>query len=231
MKVCTSCFERGSRPVVGSSSSSRTGDVSRARERHFLLHAAREVLHRLATARRREADPLEDHRDLRVRLARPHAVEPRRVGEVLGRAHLLEEARLDRDAVDEAAHRARVLEHVVAEDLRAATVGQEQRREQPHERRLARAVLAENGDAFAALHREADAVERRAATAADQAFPPSEDLCQVTDCNCTTGHTMLLRIVRRETERRRTSTAVSGEVSRFRWRSRTQSGKNMQTHP
>ena len=31
MKVCTSCFERGSSPVVGSSSSRSTGDVSSAR--------------------------------------------------------------------------------------------------------------------------------------------------------------------------------------------------------
>ena len=31
MNVCTSCFERGSRPVVGSSSSSSTGEVSSAR--------------------------------------------------------------------------------------------------------------------------------------------------------------------------------------------------------
>src|SRR3954469_3995707 len=42
---------------------------------------------------------------------------------------------------------------------------------------------------------------------------------------------MLLRIEKRETERRRTSTAASGEVSRFRWRSRTRFRKNTRTDP
>src|SRR5581483_5911643 len=166
------------------------------RERDLLLHPARQALHRLAAARRREPDPLEDLRDPRVRLPRPHAVEARGVGEVLRRTHLLEEARLDRDAVDEPSHAARLLEHVLAEDARLAAVREQERREQTDERRLARPVLAQDRDALAALHRERDAVERRAAAPAE-ALAAREDLLEVTyvDC-CYRRHTMLLGIER-----------------------------------
>ena len=50
----------------------------------------------------------------------------------------------------------------MAEDPRRAAVGKEQRREQPDERRLPRAVLAQDGDGLTLLHRERDAVERHA---------------------------------------------------------------------
>src|SRR5439155_15515981 len=166
-------------------------------------------------ARGGEADRLQDDGDLGVRLARPHPVEPRRVREVLGRTHLLEEARLDGDAVDEPAHRPRLLEDVVAEDPGFAAVGQEQRREQPDQSRFARAVLAQDRDALAPFHRERDVRKRLTPATANQALPPREDLLQVTNYNCF-RHTMLLGI-ERKTERRRTSTAVSGEASRLRW--------------
>ena len=49
MKACTSRLERGSRPVVGSSSSSSTGLVSSARASATFCCMPREsVLHRLA---------------------------------------------------------------------------------------------------------------------------------------------------------------------------------------
>jgi hypothetical protein len=51
----------------------------------------------------------------------------------------------------------------VAEDAGLAAVVDEQRREQPDQRRLARAVLAEDRDALAALDRERDVVQRDAA--------------------------------------------------------------------
>ena len=56
----------------------------------------------------------------------------------------------------------------MAEDARPSAVGEEERREQADERRLPRAVLAEDGDGLALLHRERDAVEgdARAALAA-----------------------------------------------------------------
>ena len=138
-------------------------------ERHLLLHPAREVLHRLAAPLGREADARQDHRDLPPGLGVGEAVEPRRVGEVLLGAHPLEEARLDRDAVDEPPHRARAGAGVVAEDPCRAAVGEEQGREQPDERRLARAVPAEDGDALAAGDRERQRAKRRHAPAAREA--------------------------------------------------------------
>ena len=63
----------------------------RARERDLLLHAARQVLHRLGPPLGREADAIEDARDLAARLSRRHSVVARRVAEVLRRRHLLEE--------------------------------------------------------------------------------------------------------------------------------------------
>jgi hypothetical protein len=94
-----------------------------------------------------------------LRLLRRHAVEPRRVPEVLGRGHLLEEGRLHRDPVHEAAHGPLVRDDVVPEDPGRSAVGEEQRREQTDERRLPRPVLPEDGDGLALLHRERDAVE------------------------------------------------------------------------
>jgi hypothetical protein len=47
----------------------------------------------------------------------------------------------------------------VAEDGRASSVVQEQGGEQPDERRLSRAVLAEDGDALATRHVEADSAQ------------------------------------------------------------------------
>jgi hypothetical protein len=142
--------------VVGSSSSSRIGAVGR------------------------EADPGQNLRDLVLGLVRPQAVEARGVAQVLDRAHLLEEARLDRDAVDHPAHRAGVAEGVPAEDRRRAAVRQQQCREQPDQRRLPRAVRAQDGDALAALDLEVEAPERSHATLA-AAVPAGELLAQVVD--------------------------------------------------
>ena len=89
----------------------------RAGERDLLLHAAGEVLHRLVAAVGREADALEDLGDrAHASRAARHAVEARGVAQVLDRRHLLEEARLDRHAVDEPPHGPRLAEGVVAED-------------------------------------------------------------------------------------------------------------------
>ena len=195
MKSWTSSFERGSRPVVGSSSRSRIGCVSSARgERDLLLHASRETFHRLASPVGREADPLEDARDLVARLVGRHPVEARRVREVLRRGHLLEERGLDRHAVDEPADSARLLEDVVAEDGRVPAVVQEQGREEPDQRRLARAVLAQDGDALAARDLEADAAQgldalAAAAQAGALAVAAAELLAQVVDFYC--GHVLL----------------------------------------
>ena len=194
MKSCTSSFERGSRPVVGSSSRSRIGCVRSARASATFCCIPRERSS-IASFRPggREADALEDPRDLVTGLAGREPVEPGRVGQVLGRRHLLEERGLDRDAVDEPANGARVGD-VVPEDGCAAAVEQEQRREQPDQRRLARPVLAEDGDALAAGDLEADPAQRVdalafAAQAGATSVAAAELLAQVLDFYC--GHVLL----------------------------------------
>src|SRR5581483_4094301 len=132
----------------------------------------------------READLLEDRRDGRSRLRRTHPVEAGGVREVLGGRHLLEEARLDGDAVDQPADRLRVAEGVVAEDPRLAGVVDEERRQKPDERRLSRPVLAEHGDALAAFDAERDALERRHPPLGESALlavAPLELLVEVDD--------------------------------------------------
>src|SRR5207248_2487226 len=86
-------------------------------------------------------------------------------------------------AVDEPADRRRLLRHVVAEDPCLAAVVDQQRREQADEGRLPRAVLAEDRDALATGHLEADVGERRPRTlpceAARSAAAAPERLPQV----------------------------------------------------
>jgi hypothetical protein len=75
-------------------------------------------------------------------------------------------------------------EDVVAEHVRAAAVVQEQRREQADERRLARAVLAQDRDGLTALDREPDAIQRGDASACEATgFPvaATELLAEVDD--------------------------------------------------
>src|SRR6266511_2533505 len=148
------------------------------------------MLHALVAAADGEADALEELRDLRARRTRWHAVEPRRVGEVLLRRHLLEERGFDRYAVHEPLDRARFLDHVVAEDLGLSAVREQQRRQH-------RAVLAQDRDALAALHRERDAFECRYAApplahVRSRRVAAEEFLAQVVDFNG--RHLMLLRL-------------------------------------
>src|SRR6266545_7089900 len=155
------------------------------------------MLHALVAAADGEADALEELRDLRARRTRWHAVEPRRVGEVLLRRHLLEERGFDRYAVHEPLDRARFLDHVVAEDLGLSAVREQQRRQHPNQRRLPRAVLAQDRDALAALHRERDAFECRyapppLAQVRSRRVAAEEFLAQVVDFNG--RHLMLLRL-------------------------------------
>src|SRR5439155_15748974 len=96
------------------------------------------------------------------------------------RGHLLEEARLDRHAVHEPAHRAGLAECVVAEDARTAAVREQERRQQADQRRLARAVRAEDRDAFAARDVEAHSAQRfDAAASLTPAVTPDELLAQI----------------------------------------------------
>jgi hypothetical protein len=105
MRSCTSRLERGSRPVVGSSSSSSAGEVSSARASATFCCMPRERSSIGAPGRSTEK-PTESRicgTSRRV-CRRAEAVEARRVEEVLGRRQPLEERRLDRHAVDHAAH-------------------------------------------------------------------------------------------------------------------------------
>ena len=105
MNACTSSFERGSSPVVGSSSSSSTGAVSSARASAIFCCMPRDRSS-IGSSRRSGGNPtmLQDLGDAGARLARRQAVEAGRVAEVLDRRHALEERRLDRDPVDQPLH-------------------------------------------------------------------------------------------------------------------------------
>src|SRR5581483_7599416 len=126
-----------------------------------------------------------------VGLAVRESVEARRVGEVLLRAHPLEEARLDRHPVDEPTDGARRRERIVPEDERRPRVVQQERREQADQGRLAGSVPAEDRDALAALDRERDAVQRRQAALAREAsvglHPAPELLAKLAHLD--SGHT------------------------------------------
>ena len=183
MNSCTSSFERGSRPVVGSSSRSSTGEVRSARASATFCCIPRERFS-IGSVRRSGGKPTRPRISgiCVARLLRAHAVEAGGVVQVLARRHLLEERGLDRDAVDELLHRPRLGEDVVPEHLRAAPVVEEQRREQPDERRLAGAVLAQDRDALAPLDRERDAVDGGAALAHEPPrllVAPDEILAQI----------------------------------------------------
>jgi hypothetical protein len=75
----------------------------RARDRYLLLHSTRELLERLVDPVHVDTESPQDGERLSARLIRPDAIETRGVHEVLHRRQLLEERRLDGDAVDEAA--------------------------------------------------------------------------------------------------------------------------------
>src|SRR6266566_3895393 len=153
------------------------------------------MLHAFVPTADGETDACEDLGNLLAGHARRDAIEPRRVRKVLLRRHLLEEGRLDRHSVDEPLNRALFLDDVVAEDGRRPAVRQEQRRQDADQRRLARAVLAQDGDALTPLDPERDALERRdtpslAAQAGAVRIAARELLAQVVDLN--SEHDVLL---------------------------------------
>src|SRR4029079_1822266 len=109
----------------------------------------------------------------------------------LHRRHALEERRLDRHAVDQALDAARLVEHVDAEHVGAAAVVDQQRRQQPHQRRLAGPVLSQDGQALTPLHREAEPLQGGDATLAPAlaraAVTADELLAQVVDLDSRNG--------------------------------------------
>ena len=126
----------------------------RSRDRDLLLHPARQLLERLSQTLLVDAETRQHRNDLRARLVRPDAVQPRRVDEVLHRRQLLEERGLDGDTVDEPLDRELVAPDVQTEDADLAGVRGQERREDADQRRLARPVGAEQAVDLAPLDAE-----------------------------------------------------------------------------
>ena len=145
MKDWTSSFERGSRPVVGSSSSSRVGLVSRARAMATFCCIPRLICSiGRSMPLLRDAQPGQDRDRLALGGLAIEAVQPGGEEEVLHRAELLEEGGVHADPVDQALDRHLLADDVVAEDLDPTLVEGQQSADEPDERRLAGAVGAED---------------------------------------------------------------------------------------
>ena len=93
---------------------------------------------------------LQDLQAAPLRLVRARPYSRAGVQQVLHRTQLLEERRVDADAIDELFDPQLVADDVEAEDLERAAVGQQQRRDDANQRRLARAVGAQNAEDLAA---------------------------------------------------------------------------------
>src|SRR5439155_17597746 len=122
-----------------------------------------------------------------------------------------EEGGLDRYAVDDAADGAAFGTDVVPEDACAAPVREQQRREEPDERRLARAVLTQDRDALTAFDLEGDAGERGHADAS-ATLAPTELLAQVVDFHG--EHVLLPRLDSTDTETERALRQTPGRRAR-----------------
>ena len=131
-----------------------------ARDRHLLLHPARHLLQRAVQPVLVDAQLAHHAADGRARGRALQAVEPHRVEQVLQRRELLEEARLHRDTVDQALDLRLLAHHVVPEDADVPLIGDQQRRDQADQRRLARAVGAEHAVDLVLRDRQADRVDR-----------------------------------------------------------------------
>ena len=157
----TSSLLRGSRPVVGSSRSSSVGLVSRARAMATFCCMPRLICSTgPAETALRDAEPGEDRRRLPLRVAGIEAVEAGGEQQVLHRAQLLEEGRIDRHPVDEPLDRELVALDVEAEHLDPALVQGQQPRDEADEGRLAGAVGAQDPVDRATLQAERDVVDR-----------------------------------------------------------------------
>ena len=129
------------------------------RDRNLLLLSPRQLFHRLVERVQRQAQPLENSRDLLARTRRSAAVQARRVQHVFPRAQLFEERRFDRHAVYKPPHLSGIRHHVQAEHLRGPRVGREQGREDADERRLSASVGPEDAGHTAGLNRQEELVQ------------------------------------------------------------------------
>ena len=160
MNACTSRFERGSRPVVGSSSSITTGEVRNDRATAIFCCCPRERW-LIGSSARSHSNPSRSRMPGSRRLIslRRKAVHPAEEQQVLDRRHVPEERRVRRHAVDQRPDLRRVSHDVEAEDASLAGVRQQQRAHDADERALAGAVGAEHAVDLAAPHRERHVAE------------------------------------------------------------------------
>ena len=108
----------------------------------------------------RDPDEVEQLVDAAAEHVPRHALDPALEQEVLTAGRLAVDARLLRDVADRPPHAVRLADDVVAGDERAAGIRLRQRRQDPHRRRLPRAVRPEQAEDLACAHREGDAGER-----------------------------------------------------------------------
>ena len=97
-----------------------------------------------------DVQALEDFEDLLVSFTGRQSIDAGGEGQVLERAELLEERRLDRDAVHEAAHGAGLADDIVSEDLDRARVREQQRGDDARQGGLAGSVGADDAVDLAA---------------------------------------------------------------------------------
>ncbi len=128
------------------------------RERELLLHAARQVLG-VAALERRESRELERGLGAPGPLGLGHTPQPREEVEVLAHGEVLIERKALRHVADARLDASGLSEDRRAEDLGVAFVGREHRCEQPNQRRLARAVGADEAEDLASADLKIDVID------------------------------------------------------------------------
>ena len=131
----------------------------RAGEAEFLLHAARELPGQ-AALKRPERGHLEQPWVALCALRGADAVQVRIQIEVLGDAQILVQTEALRHVTDAILHRLRHGYHIDAEHLEAAGIGPHESRDQPHQRRFARAVGADQRGQLTLARLDRDRFER-----------------------------------------------------------------------
>src|SRR6185369_2323901 len=123
----------------------------RSRDGDLLLHAPAHLLDWPPESLLAHAKPLEDRDGIPPRDLAVEPIEAGREQQVLHRAELLEEGGVDADPVDQSLDLHLVALDVVSEDLDPAAIERQQPADEPDQRRLARAVGAEDPVHVAAL--------------------------------------------------------------------------------
>ena len=131
----------------------------RPRDRDLLLHAPAHLLDRPANSLFGDPQPFEDPDGVRSRVFRVQAVEPGRERQVLERRELLEERRVDADAVDRSLDGHLLADEVVTEDLDPTLVEAEEAADKADQRGFAAAVGPEDAVDLSALQAHRDVAD------------------------------------------------------------------------